>query len=130
MDDLKERLRRGVKKPDGTKRRPSPRELEAADRIAALEADNARLMGLVKDAGEALGEGDGVQEVDRAIADQYWQRDCQDHDALSQTLSEVRSTAAAAERARIVAWLRGQNNGYAEGAGYGHAADAIERGEV
>lgn len=28
--------------------------IEAADRIAALEADNARLTGLVKEAGEAL----------------------------------------------------------------------------
>lgn len=47
-----------------------------------------------------LSAGDGVQECDRAIADQYWQRGCQDHDALSQTVSEVRTLAAATERAR------------------------------
>lgn len=31
--------------------------------------------------------------------------------------------------ARIVAWLRGNVNGYPESAGYAHAADAIEAGE-
>lgn len=57
MDDLIERLRliAAWHKPGG----PTPKEgmpnrtktcLEAADRIAALEADNARLMGLVKEA--------------------------------------------------------------------------------
>jgi hypothetical protein len=64
--------------------------IELRDRIAALEAENARLMGLVE-------------------------------------------TAAAAERARIVAWLRGQCSDpmlpeYAEF--LGNYADAIERGEV
>lgn len=36
--ELVARLRRGFQKPDGAKRRPSPRELEAADRIEALNA--------------------------------------------------------------------------------------------
>ena len=52
MDDLIERLRGFVGRPFSS---PYVDDLciDAADRIAALEADNARLMGLVKEAGEA-----------------------------------------------------------------------------
>ncbi len=33
------------------------------------------------------------------------------------------------ERAAVVSWLRSHDNGYPESSGYGHAADAIERGD-
>lgn len=38
LDRLVERLQRRSNKPDGTKRRPSPRELEAAATITALRS--------------------------------------------------------------------------------------------
>lgn len=43
LDRLVERLQRRSNKPDGTKRRPSPRELEAATAITALRARIAEL---------------------------------------------------------------------------------------
>lgn len=64
---LAKRLERGANKPDGTKRRPSPRELEAATAIRNLTA-------LVREAREAL---DHITE--------YWNKDRNDaaiHDAL------------------------------------------------
>lgn len=74
MDDLIERLRliAAWHKPGG----PTPKEgmpnrtktcLEAADRIAALEADNARLMGLVKEAGDHMAEQ--ITHIETRIAD-------------------------------------------------------------
>jgi MoxR-like ATPase len=62
-EELVKRLRRGVNKPAEAKRRPSPRELEAADRIEELEAryhreqdrierlieENERLRGALRD---------------------------------------------------------------------------------
>lgn len=50
LDRLVERLQRRSNKPDGTKRRPSPRELEAATAITALRAriaeDQAQIVAL------------------------------------------------------------------------------------
>ena len=45
QDDLKERLRRIVKKPYSAKRGPPPCELQMLDRIEALEAEIERLRG-------------------------------------------------------------------------------------
>ena len=89
-----------------------------------------------------MGEGDGVQQCDReAAADLYLdqigdedgfadrirantaQPGC---DAWEQAFARHRSTAAAAERARIVASLRDTPWPYRNDA----LADAIERGEV
>lgn len=91
--------------------------------------------------------GDGVQEVDREAAQgilycaeqNSFTADGQfklDMELVSQAFARHRTLAAAAERARIVAWLRGQpklrrvaqdmmrQNAPAD------LADAIERGEV
>lgn len=49
---------------------------------------------------------------------------------LALAFARHRQAAIKERDAQIVAWLRGQDNGHPEGAGYSHAADAIERGEV
>jgi hypothetical protein len=56
QDDLKERLRRIVKKPYSAKRGPPPCELQMLDRIAALEAKLAEKDALLQECGEALAE--------------------------------------------------------------------------
>jgi hypothetical protein len=56
QDDLKERLRRIVKKPYSAKRGPPPCELQMLDRIAALEAKLAKKDALLRECGEALAE--------------------------------------------------------------------------
>ena len=48
---LVERLRRGVNKPDGTKRKPSPRELEAATLIETQAREIERLRGALEHIG-------------------------------------------------------------------------------
>ena len=54
QDDLKERLRRIVKKPYSAKRGPPPCELQMLDRIAALEAKLAEKDALLRECEEAL----------------------------------------------------------------------------
>jgi len=54
QDDLKERLRRIVKKPYSAKRGPPPCELQMLDRIAALEAKLAKKDALLRECGEGL----------------------------------------------------------------------------
>ena len=56
MTDLKARLRRRVNKPDGSKRRPSPRELAAADRIEQLEAELLRATNEINAMKDALAQ--------------------------------------------------------------------------
>jgi hypothetical protein len=82
QDDLKERLRRIVKKPYSARRGPPPCELQMLDRIAALEAklaekdaqlaealaENARLLASVK--GWAA---DAARLNDNA---DYWRQEC------------------------------------------------------
>jgi hypothetical protein len=82
QDDLKERLRRIVKKPYSARRGPPPCELQMLDRIAALEAklaekdaqlaealaENARLLASVK--GWAA---DAARLNDNA---DYWRQKC------------------------------------------------------
>ena len=58
-----------------------------------------------------------------------------DHHAEPWAAHRIAADLAGYERgqretvARIVAWLRGNVNGYPESAGYAHAVDAIEAGE-
>lgn len=88
-----------------------------------------------------MGEGDGVQQCDRDAAKSllgrddagpsWWSIDSgnADSDPMVQAFTRHRSTAAAAKRARIVAWLRGASDGY-DNPSLLAIADAIERGEV
>lgn len=102
-----------------------------------IESDENRdwYRGLAQAALTALIEhtgGDGVTEGDREV----WREAVFDYGGLSipgegedsatQVVARHRALAAAAERARIVAWLREQD-GYGE---WQEVADAIERGEV
>lgn len=100
-----------------------------------------------------MGEGDGVQQCDRDAAQAIYNGEsifaqagvkARDGHELVQAFARHRSTAAAAERARIVAWLR--DNAPRSGVwvhedhfwdlanaidqGLYVDADAIERGEV
>ncbi len=95
-----------------------------------------------------MGESDGVQDVDREAAADFlcpsaggwFAAHAKQHDDDNETMRHLaeafarhRSTAAAAERARIVAWLRagGPMPKYTMDLhDAGDIADAIERGEV
>lgn len=70
QDDLKERLRRIVKKPYSAKRGPPPCELQMLDRIAALEAEIERLreaLGLIIENENAeTGYGNSSAKIARA----------------------------------------------------------------
>ena len=85
-----------------------------------------------------MGEGDGVQEVDKRAANDLLIGDkvgggdgntyvlrYPDYNGTAQAFARHRSTAAAAERARIVAGLKAKAD-----IGFLAAAYAIERGEV
>lgn len=80
-----------------------------------------------------MGEGDGVQQCDREAAAAQFTLLGPDGDRLrdhfSSAFARHRSTAAAAERARIVAWLRGASDGY-DNPSLLAIADAIEQCEV
>ena len=60
---IQERLRRRCKKPDGTKRRPTPRELEAAETIDELAGALRWLRAFWRP-----GSGHDTQEVQHALA--------------------------------------------------------------
>lgn len=47
----------------------------------------------------------------------------------AEVIDRAIADAVAEERARIVEWLRSMDNGYPEGAGYQHAAEAVDRGD-
>lgn len=126
-----------------------------ADRYSAERAAQAALTAI-------MGEGDGVRQCDRdsaaeafgsilsSLTAEHIRRGCYDEDIMVQAFYRHRSTAAATERARIVAWLRDRQrcwfeaaDGYdgacdgaeasrlaTEGSAYREAADAIERGKV
>ena len=59
QDDLKERLRRIVKKPYSAKRGPPPCELQMLDRIEALTAEVERL----REALESIANNHGVGDI-------------------------------------------------------------------
>ncbi len=88
-----------------------------------------------------MGEDDGVQQCDREAAAEYLELVAptlpnlaeavrSNSSALSRLFARHRSTAAAAERARIVAWLRGLHWTHRDKEAYTRMAGAIERGEV
>ncbi len=78
QDDLKERLRRIVKKPYSAKRGPPPCELQMLDRIAALTAENERLRealaAYTEYCGICHGRGSFIEE-DAVTGADLW-RDC------------------------------------------------------
>lgn len=94
---------------DATK--PCQRKYAASECQAALTA--------------IMGEGDGVQRIDREAAADHrekWEIGLAGQEQTAEMFARHRSTAAAAERARIVAALH-QDGSY-------EVADMIERGEV
>ena len=80
-----------------------------------------------------MGEGDGVQQCDRDAAAKFIAPSDGDFTELAALFARHRSTAAAAERARIVAWLRNRKEmtgRYIDYIETEQAADCIEGGEV
>ena len=79
---------------------------------------------------DALSAGDGVQECDREQAAEYVKHGLIDHimRPTAEAFARHRALAAAAERARIVAWLRSQDSFGPQQPGA--IADAIEAGEM